>query len=210
MGRWVAEGLGGERSSIPQRPALPASPPSWKSRRVWHCDLAVQEPERHPPPPHPSMASYVVHLQVTWGRCILKGSEPSSSDVKNAPENEWLGAPCPLLQPKSHGAREGCPGMGCRYQLGAAGPQTGAPAGGQQQQRNRGTPRPCPALKFREQSKARVRFTSCSRSLPSSFPSKSCSSASAAGPRARPGAIAAQQARSRGAASEASAEFLGA
>lgn len=208
MERWVAEGLGGERSSIPRQPALPASPPGWKSRRVWHCDLAVQEAKRHLPPPHPPMASYVVHLQVTWGRRILKGSEPSSSDVKNAPENERLGAPRPLLQPKSRGARAGCPGMGCRYQLGAAGPQTGAPAGGGQQQRNRGTPRPCPALKFREQSKARVRFTSCSRSLPPSFPSKS--SASAAGPRARPGAIAAQQAPSRGAASEASAEFLGA
>lgn len=139
----------------------------------------------------------------------LRGVSAAPPMSKMLPRMSDLEPPCPLLQPKSRGAREGCPGMGCWYQLQAAGPHAGAPAGEQQHQCDYGTLRQCPALKFQQQSKAKVVFISCSRSLPPSFSSKRRSSASATGMSARPGAAAAHQVQSHGVASEASAEFTG-
>jgi len=60
-------------------------------------------------------------VQVKSGRRIPKGSECSSSHVKNAPESERLGAPMSPPAAQHRRGEGGMPGMGCGYQLGAAG-----------------------------------------------------------------------------------------
>lgn len=94
----------------------------------------------------------------------LRGVSPAPPMSKMLPRMSDLEPPCPLLQPKSRGAREGCPGMGCWYQLQAAGPHAGAPAGEQECQCNHGTLQrypaavPCAQISAAKQSKGSTYF----------------------------------------------------
>ena len=114
MGRWGAEGLGGECSSILPRLALPASPPGWKCRWVWHCDFAVREPERQPPSPHACrMSSYAVRLQVTWGYSLrgVSAALPMSKMLPGMRDSEPPVSPPAAQEPRGKGR---VPGDGMR------------------------------------------------------------------------------------------------